>query len=162
MVIILMGVAGSGKSSVGEALAHRLGWPFRDADDFHSARNREKMRCGVPLDDNDRRPWLEAIRASIVQSLSAGENAIYACSALKQAYRQLLAADAGEVKFVYLKGPPGLIAERLAKRQGHFFNPALLRTQFDDLEEPYGVLEADISLPPEAIADSIIAALGLR
>ena len=162
MVIILMGVAGSGKSSVGEALARRLKWPFRDADDFHSERNREKMRCGVPLDDNDRRPWLEAIRASIVQSLSAGENAIYACSALKQAYRQLLAADAEEVKFVYLKGPPGLINERLAHRQGHFFNPALLRTQFDDLEEPHGVLEADISLPPEAIADSIIAALGLR
>ena len=162
MVVILMGVAGSGKSSVGEALARRLGWPFRDADDFHSARNREKMRCGIPLDDNDRRPWLEAIRASIVQSLSVGENAIYACSALKQAYRQLLAADAEEVKFVYLKGPPGLINQRLANRQGHFFNPALLRTQFDDLEEPHGVLEADISLPPEAIADSIIAALGLR
>ena len=162
MVIILMGVAGSGKSSVGEALARRLGWPFRDADDFHSARNREKMRCGIPLDDNDRRPWLDAIRASIVQSLSAGENAIYACSALKQAYRELLAADAEKVKFVYLKGPPGLITERLAKRQDHFFNPALLQTQFDDLEEPHGVLEADISLPPEAIADSIIAALGLR
>jgi gluconokinase len=162
MVIILMGVAGSGKSSVGKALARRLGWPFRDADDFHSAHNREKMRCGVPLDDNDRRPWLEAIRASIVQSLSTGENAIYACSALKQAYRQLLAAGAEEVKFVYLKGPPGLIKERLTNRQGHFFNPALLRTQFDDLEEPHGMLEADISLPPEDIANSIIAALELR
>ena len=162
MVIILMGVAGSGKSSVGEVLARRLGWPFRDADDFHSARNREKMRCGIPLDDNDRRPWLEAIRESIVQSLSAGENAIYACSALKQAYRQLLASDAEEVKFIYLKGPPGLISERLANRQGHFFNPVLLRTQFDDLEEPHGMLEADISLPPEAIADSIIATLGLH
>jgi gluconokinase len=162
MVILLMGVAGSGKSSVGEMLAHRLGWPFRDADDFHSVRNREKMQHGIPLDDNDRRPWLEAIRASIVQSLSAGENAIYACSALKQAYRQLLAADTEEVKFVYLKGPPGLITERLANRQGHFFDPALLRTQFDDLEEPHGVLEVDISLPPEAIADSIIAAMALR
>jgi gluconokinase len=162
MVIVLMGVAGSGKSSVGEALARVLGWPFRDADDFHPARNREKMRRGIPLDDNDRRPWLEAIRASIVQSLNARENVIYACSALKQSYRQLLAADAEEVKFVYLKGPPGLIAERLANRQGHFFNPALLQSQFDDLEEPQGVLEVDISLPPEVIANSIIAALGLR
>jgi gluconokinase len=162
MVIVLMGVAGSGKSSVGEALARVLGWPFRDADDFHPARNREKMRRGIPLDDNDRRPWLDAIRASIVQSLSGNENAIYTCSALKQAYRHWLAADAEEVKFVYLKGPPGLIAERLANRRGHFFNPALLQTQFDELEEPQGVLEVDISLPPEAVADSIIAAWGLR
>jgi gluconokinase len=162
MVIVLMGVAGSGKSSVGEALARRLGWRFHDADDFHSTRNREKMRRGIPLDDNDRRPWLEAIRAAIVQSLAAGENAIYACSALKQAYRRLLAADATEVKFVYLKGSPGLIAERLAHRRRHFFDPALLQTQFDELEEPRGVLEVGISSTPEAIADSIIETLGLR
>jgi gluconokinase len=162
MIIILMGVAGSGKSSVGEALARRLEWPFYDADDFHPARNREKMRHGIPLDDNDRRPWLEAIRASIVQSLNARENAIYSCSALKRAYRQLLAADDEEVKFVYLKGSPQLIAERLANRQGHFFDPALLQSQFDTLEQPHGVLEVDISPPPEVIADSIIAALKLR
>jgi len=162
MVIVLMGVAGSGKSTVGKTLACRLGWPFRDADDFHSAPNREKMLRGIPLDDNDRHPWLEAIRASIVRSLNDGENAVYACSALKHAYRQLLAADAEQVKFVYLKGSPQLIAQRLAGRQGHFFDPALLHTQFDDLEEPHGVLEVDISLPPKAIADSIIAALGLR
>jgi gluconokinase len=162
MVIVLMGVAGSGKTSVGEVLAGRLGWPFHDADDFHSMRNREKMRRGIPLDDNDRRPWLDAIRASIVQSLGAKENAIYACSALKQAYRRLLAADAEEIKFVYLKGSPKLIAQRLANRHGHFFDPALLQTQFDDLEEPHGVLEFDVSLAPEAIADSIIQALDLR
>jgi gluconokinase len=159
MVIVLMGVAGSGKSTVGESLARRLGWQFHDADDFHPARNREKMHRGIPLDDNDRRPWLEALRASIFQSLSARENAIYACSALKHAYRQMLAADAEEVKFVYLKGSPGIIAERLANRKGHFFDPALLKTQFEDLEEPHGVLEVDILLPPEAIADSIIEAL---
>jgi gluconokinase len=139
-----------------------LGWQFYDADDFHPARNREKMRCGIPLDDEDRRPWLEATRASIVLSLSYRQNAIYACSALKQAYRDLLAADSEEVKFVYLKGPTGLLAERLANRSGHFFDPALLQTQLDDLEEPHGVLEADISFPPEAIADSIIVALGLH
>jgi len=162
MVIALMGVAGSGKSSVGELLARRLGWRFHDADDFHPTRNREKMRRGIPLDDNDRRPWLEAIRASIVHSSSAGEDAIYACSALKQTYRQLLAPDAAEVKFVYLKGSQELIAERLAKRHGHFFDPALLQTQFDNLEEPHGVLVMDISSPPETIADSIIVALGLK
>jgi gluconokinase len=162
MVIVLMGVAGSGKSSVGKVLAHILGWPFRDADDFHPARNRDKMQRGLPLDDDDRRPWLEALRASIVQSLRCNESAIYACSALKRAYRRLLAADAKELKFVYLKGPPGLIAERLAHRQGHFFNPVLLRSQFDDLEEPHDALQVDISPPPETIADSIIEALGLR
>ncbi len=162
MIIILMGVAGSGKSTVGQTLARRLGWPFHDADDFHPARNRAKMRRGIPLDDNDRRPWLEAIRASIVQSLSARENAIYACSALKQSYRQLLAADTEKVKFVHLNGAAELIAQRLANRQGHFFDPALLQTQFDDLEEPHRLLEVDISSPPEAIADSIVAALGLR
>jgi gluconokinase len=162
MVIVLMGVAGSGKSSVGAALTRRLGWPFHDADDFHPKCNREKMGRGIPLDDNDRRPWLEAIRASIVQSLNASENEIYSCSALKQAYRQLLVADAEEVKFVYLKGSPELIAERLANRQGHFFDPALLQTQFDDLEEPRDAVEVDISPAPESIADSIIAALGLR
>lgn len=162
MVIVLMGVAGSGKSSVGEALAHILGWPFRDADDFHPAYNRDKMRRGLPLDDNDRRPWLEAIRASIVQSLRRNESAIYACSALKQAYRRLLATDAQEVKFVYLKGPFGLIVERLAHRQGHFFNFVLLQSQFDDLEEPHDALQVDISSSSEVIADSIIEVLGLR
>jgi gluconokinase len=162
MVIVLMGVAGSGKTSVGEALARRLGWPFHDADDFHSAPNREKMRRGIPLDDDDRRPWLEAVRASIVQSVSASKNAIYACSALKRAYRQLLAADTEEVKFVYLKGSPELIAQRLADRRGHFFDPALLQTQFNDLEEPHGALQIDISSPPETIADSIMACIGLR
>jgi gluconokinase len=120
------------------------------------------MRHGIPLDDSDRRPWLEAIRASITKSMSSRENAIYACSALKESYRQILASDTQAVKFVYLKGAPGLIAERLAKRRGHFFDPALLQTQFKDLEEPHGVLQVDISSPPESIANTIIVALGLR
>jgi gluconokinase len=162
MVIILMGVAGSGKTTVGEALARRLGWAFRDADDFHQPANREKMRHGIRLDESDRRPWLDAIRASIIQTLSNRENAIYACSALKQAYRNLLAAGAENVKFVYLKGPAGLIAERLASRKGHFFDPALLQTQFDDLEEPRDVLVVDICRSPVAVADSIIAAFKLQ
>jgi gluconokinase len=162
MVVVLMGVAGSGKTTVGRELARRLAWPFRDADDFHPLRNREKMRRGIPLDDNDRRPWLEAIHASITQSVNTRQNAIYACSALKQAYRQLLATDLKQVKFVYLKGSPRLIAERLANRKRHFFDPALLQTQFKDLQEPHDVLEVDISPPPEIVADSIRAVLGLR
>jgi gluconokinase len=161
MVIVLMGVAGSGKTSVGQLLAQRLGWQFRDADDFHPASNRAKMRRGVPLDDNDRRPWLHAVRALLVQFLAKGKNAIVACSALKESYRQALAGDSEEIKFVYLKGPLPLIAGRLAQRHGHFFDPALLRTQFDDLEEPHGVVAVDITPPPEVIADSIIAALKL-
>jgi gluconokinase len=162
MVIVLMGVAGSGKTTVGKVLARRLGWPLRDADDFHSTENREKMRRGIPLNDDDRSPWLQAIRTSIVQSLRKGEDAVYTCSALKRAYRELLAADTGKVKFVFLRGAPALIAERLANRKGHFFDPALLQSQFNDLEKPCGVPEVEVSPPPEIIADTIITALQLR
>jgi gluconokinase len=159
MVIILMGVAGSGKSTVGELLARRLGWQFYDGDDLHPARNREKMKRGIPLDESDRHPWLLAIRELIVHLLNANRNAIVACSALKRAYRQLLASKSEKVKFVYLKGSPAQIAERLANRHGHFFDPALLQTQFDDLEEPHCALEIDISLPPEKVTHNIITAL---
>lgn len=162
MIIVLIGVAGTGKSTVGEVLARRLGWPFHDADHFHPARNRDKMRRGIPLDDADRRPWLEAIRKSIKQSLASKQNAVYACSALKESYRELLKANGRDVRFIYLKGPAGLIATRLAGRKGHFFHPALLKSQFDDLEEPRGVMHIDISPPPNAIADLIIAGLDLR
>jgi gluconokinase len=161
MVIVLMGVAGSGKSTVGQLLAEKVGWRFHDADDFHPPRNREKMRRGIPLDDNDRDPWLHAIRTSIVESLIRKQNAIYACSALKQVYRQFLKVNE-DVKFIYLKGPQALIADRLAKRKGHFFDRALLQTQFNDLEEPRDVFEVDISPPPNAIAELIIAGLRLR
>ena len=162
MVIVLMGVAGIGKSTVGKVLAQRLGWPFRDADDFHPTRNREKMRRGIPLDESDRQPWLKAIRASIVECLTRAEDAIYACSALKESHRRLLKGDGLGVKFVYLKGDPALVAGRLANRKGHFFDPALLQTQFADLEEPRDVMRVDISPPPCAIADLIIAGLRLR
>jgi gluconokinase len=161
MVIVLMGVAGSGKSTIGAALARQLGWPFRDADEFHPGANIAKMRRGIPLTDDDRRPWLEAIRASIAQYLSARENVIFACSALKQIYRELIEVDAEKVRFVYLKGPPALIAERLAQRRGHFFDPKLMQSQFDELEEPQAAIEVDISPSPETIADSIVAALHL-
>jgi gluconokinase len=161
MVIVLIGVAGSGKTTVGQVLARRLGWPFRDGDDFHSLHAREKMRRGIPLDDEDRRPWLEAIRSSIGQALAHDENMVYACSALKKKYRDLLRVDDYRVKFVYLKGSPALIAERLANRRGHFFNPQLLQTQFKDLEEAKDCFEVDISSAPNAIADLIIDRLGV-
>jgi gluconokinase len=161
MVIILMGVAGSGKTTIGTALAQRLGWAFRDADEFHPKANIEKMGRGIPLDDDDRRPWLETIRASIARHISAGENAIFGCSALKRNYRELLAVAPDKVRFVYLKGSPALIAERLRTRRGHFFDPNLLRSQFDALEEPQGVIEVDIAADPEAIVDSMLAALQL-
>jgi gluconokinase len=161
MVIVLMGVAGSGKTTVGMALAHRLGWPFHDGDDFHPAPNREKMRRGTPLDDADRRPWLEALRAAIVRCLSEHQNAVFACSALKRTYREMLRVDR-RVKFVYLTGTEDLIAERLQRRHGHFFDPALLRSQFDALEEPQCAVAFDITPPPAAIVDSIIESLQIR
>ncbi len=162
MVIVLMGVAGSGKTTVGEELARLLDWTFCDADDFHSLHNREKMSRGMALNDSDRQPWLEAIRNSILRSISNKQNAIFACSALKKSYRRQLRVNAEEVKFVYLKGSPALLSQRVANRQGHFFAPSLLESQFYDLEEPTDVLEVDVSSPPDAIARSIIAAFNLH
>ena len=161
MVIVLMGVAGSGKTVVGEALAKRLGWPLCDADNLHSADNRQKMSRGIPLTEEDRQPWLAAVRASIAHFLSENASAIIACSALRHSYRERLAIDHRRVRFVYLKGSSQLIAQRLAARQGHFFDPKLLASQFDDLEEPSDALVMEISASPEEIATSIVAALGI-
>jgi gluconokinase len=155
MVIILMGVAGSGKTTVGEVLARRLGWPFHDADDLHPAANREKMSRGLPLTDDDRRPWLDAVRGLIEQYVATGDDAIVACSSLKQWYRDRIIADPAVVKLVYLKGSFELIAARLAARHGHFFDPALLRSQFDTLEEPPKAIVENVSQDAEAIAGAI-------
>ena len=162
MIIVLMGVAGSGKTTVGERVARRLGWPFHDADDLHPAANREKMSRGLPLSDEDRRPWLDAVRRLIERHLSKGENAIVACSALKQAYRDRIIANPAVVKLVYLKGSSELIAGRLATRRGHFLDPALLRSQFETLEEPSEVIVEDASRDPEAIACSICSKVSAR
>jgi gluconokinase len=161
MVVILMGVAGSGKTTVGEVLAQRLGWRFYDGDDFHSARNRDKMRRGEPLTEEDREPWLEALRELITRCEREGENAVLACSALKRAYREELTGGSREVRLVYLKGPRDLIARRLAARHGHFFDPALLQSQFDALEEPSDALAVDVAGTPEQITDAIVAGLAL-
>jgi gluconokinase len=149
-----MGVTGSGKTTVGKLLAQELGWDFLDADDFHSAANIEKMRRGIPLHDEDRKPWLERLRAEIVAREADGRNLVLACSALKEEYREMLAVGP-EVKFVYLKGSRQLIAERLRSRHGHFAGEKILAAQFADLEEPKSGVVVDISAAPEEIVREI-------
>src|SRR5579864_7229965 len=148
MIIVVMGVTGSGKTTIGNLLAGRLAWEFADADDFHSAANKEKMHQGVPLTDADRLPWLAAIHDQIAKWVALKQNVVLACSALKQSYRQLL-WDGPEVQFVYLKGSYDLIAERLRARKGHFADEHILAGQFADLEEPTDAIVVDITPPPE-------------
>ncbi|MGH8011421.1 MAG: gluconokinase [Candidatus Binataceae bacterium] len=158
MVIILMGVSGSGKTTVGQTLAHKLHWEFHDADELHSPANIEKMRRGIALTDDDREAWLDAVRALIERCLD-GAGAVIACSALKQSYRERLMVDSTGVRLVFLKGSRALIARRLAMRAGHFFDPRLLRSQFETLEEPADAMVVDISASPDAIAEDITARL---
>ncbi|MBS1184364.1 MAG: gluconate kinase [Proteobacteria bacterium] len=159
MIIVLMGVSGSGKTTVGGLLADRLGCGFSDADDFHPAANVEKMRAGVPLTDDDRGPWLRALRRAIYGWLAAGESRVVACSALKAIYRDILSPQ-GDVVFVYLKGSVETIATRLQARKGHYMNPALLASQLATLEEPDDAIVVDIAPPPAIIAQDIVARLG--
>ena len=135
MVVIIFGVAGAGKTTVAQLLAEEFGWRFYEADDFHSQANIDKMRQGVPLTNEDRWPWLESLRQLIKRCLAADENALLACSALKGAYRRHLRVS-DNVKLVFLRGNYELIANQLRQRHGHFMNPALLQSQFADLEEP--------------------------
>ena len=160
MVIVLMGVTGSGKTTIGRRLAAELGWKYFDADDFHPCANVEKMRTGIPLDDVDRIPWLETLRDLIRNCLEQGENSVLACSALKQSYREYLLIDE-RVKLIYLKGEYELIEKRLSERQGHFMNPKLLKSQFAALEEPEPDVQVDISLSPGEITQAIRNRLGL-
>lgn len=155
MVIVLMGVTGSGKTTVGTMLAKDMGWDFHDADDFHPAENVEKMRQGIPLNDEDRIPWLNALAEQIKHSHDTKKGIVLACSALKHAYRELLRKDKVPVQFVYLCGPHDLIKERLESRKGHYMNPALLPSQFAALEEPQDALYMDISPDPSEIVISI-------
>ena len=157
MVIIIFGVSGAGKTSVGELLARELGWRFYEADDFHSPANIEKMRRGVPLTDDDRWPWLENLRELIKRCIAANENAVLACSALKRVYRNHLRVSA-EVKLVFLRGDYELVAKQLRHRRGHFMNPELLRSQFADLEEPQteeGVLTIELGRTPRELVEEI-------
>ena len=144
MIVLLMGVSGSGKTTVGQALSKQLGWEFADADDFHPAANVEKMRHGIPLIDLDRAPWLASLRAVIVGWLAARKNGVLACSALKQAYRDELAVDP-QVRVVFLKGSPALLHERMQTRRGHYMKEGMLDSQFATLEEPKGAITVDVS-----------------
>jgi gluconokinase len=135
-ILVVMGVSGSGKSTVGQPLAERLGWDFEEGDDLHPRANIEKMARGEPLDDADRAPWLEAVRGWIDRELAAGRSGMIACSALKRAYRDRLSQGRPEVRFVYLRGDEPVIRERVEHRRGHFMPPELLHSQFETLEEP--------------------------
>ena len=168
MVILVMGIEGTGKTTVGKLLAQRLHWEFADADDFHSAANKEKMKKGIALTDADRAPWLAAIREQIWRWIAAGKNGVITCSALKQSYRdELLSPPAGlagsadQIKLVYLHGTYELIAQRLHQRQGHFAGEALLASQFATLEEPHDAISIDVSETPEQIVDEIMHRLNL-
>ncbi|HEV2549992.1 MAG TPA: gluconokinase [Stellaceae bacterium] len=164
-VLVLMGVSGSGKTTVGAHLAGRLGWSAAEADDFHPAQNVAKMRSGVPLDDADRLPWLEAIAAQIDRWRSDGKRGVITCSALKRRYRDIIVGKRPEVRLVFLKGERELIADRLAARLGHFMPPTLLESQFAALEEPTAEerpVVVPIHEPPPRLAERIIAALNLR
>jgi gluconokinase len=158
MIVVVMGVCGSGKTTVGQALAASLHWPFLDADAFHPPANVAKMARGMPLTDDDRWPWFDRIVAELKRQRSAGAQVVVACSALKQAYRDRL-AQAGEVRFAYLKGDAATIEPRLAGRTGHFMPPSLLASQFATLEEPSAAIVVDVRQPIAAQVSAITRAL---
>jgi gluconokinase len=162
MIVIVAGVSGSGKSTVGALLAGRLNWRFADADQFHPAANIEKMRAGIPLTDEDRWPWLRAIAAWMDERIAAGESAVVTCSALKRAYRDLLLDGRAEARMVFLATDPEVITRRLAARHGHFFPEQLLGTQLDALDPPQPderVLTVVPSDDPGETVASILAVL---
>ena len=162
MILIAMGVSGAGKSLIGEMLAERLSCSYTDGDAFHSAANKEKMHNGIPLTDDDRWPWLRTIRAAIEEKQRAGETAVFTCSSLKRSYRDVLRGTDTDVRFVYLKGSFEVLHERLKSRTGHFFDPSLLKSQLDTLEEPADeAIEVSIELTPEQIVDQVMLKIGI-
>jgi gluconokinase len=161
VVIILMGVSGVGKTTVGKQLARSLGWRFVEGDDVHPAANVAKMAAGLPLTDEDRAPWLELLHGLIAEALARGEDAVVACSALKQRYRQRLTVDPARVRFVYLWAPREVIASRLSLRTGHFMPPSLLDSQFAALEAPEEALQVDVTPGPDEVVATIRERLGV-
>jgi gluconokinase len=158
MIIVVMGVSGCGKTTVGQQLADRLGWPFFDGDAFHPPANINKMSRGIPLTDEDRWDWLAAIAHRMQELIAANQSGVFACSALKQKYRDQLSIDSN-VRFVYLKGSYDLIWSRMQARTHHYMKPEMLASQFAALEEPRDALALDIARPPEELVEAIIAYL---
>lgn len=164
-IVVVMGVSGAGKTTIGKLLAQRLGWAFADADEFHSAANIAKMHSGIALDDADRAPWLQAIARRIDEWRAAGSCGVVTCSALKRRYRDTVIGGRPDVRLVYLRGDRNLIAGRLAARHGHFMPPELLSSQFAALEEPTAdehPITIAIDRSPEEQINAIVAALDIR
>ena len=155
MIVVVMGVSGCGKSTVGKLLAERLGRRFLDADEFHPPANVAKMAAGTPLTDADRLPWLENLNRKLLED----RNTVLACSALKESYRLILATASGDCRFVHLRGSIELIRSRLTERRHRFMPASLLESQFAALEPPQGAIEIDIAQPPEHCVEAILAAL---
>jgi gluconokinase len=165
LAVVLMGVSSSGKSTTGLLLSERLGWPFRDADSFHPPANIAKMSRGIPLEDSDRWPWLDAIAAWIDENLAAHQSVLVSCSALKKSYRRRLVRDRTDVRLVFLQGSFALIGKRMAERRDHFMPVSLLQNQFEVLEEPSpeeNALVVSVALPVERVTQTIIVELGLK
>ncbi len=160
MVVVVMGVSGSGKSTVGSQLALQLGWEFADADDYHSSTSVEKMRNGIPLTDADREPWLNQMRSLIAQWIKQGNSAVLACSALKQEYRERL-RGADDVRFVYLKASRHVLSQRLLQRRDHYMKESMLDSQLITLEEPSDAIAVDAGSKPENIVHTIRKNLAL-
>ena len=156
MIIVLMGVSGSGKTTIGALLSEELQWDFFDGDDFHDPSNKKKMEAGIPLTDSDREAWLSTLRDLITRLRGERKNGIIACSALKQSYRKYLLTHAEDVSLVYLKGDFEQIKNRLNDRKGHFVGESLLQSQFSTLDEPDDAIEVDITHTPSEIVSTII------
>lgn len=161
MVLLLMGVTASGKTTVGHLLRDQLGWPFYDGDDFHPPANIEKMSKGIPLTDDDRRPWLESLHRVMADAEAAGTSAIVASSALKEAYRQILSDGLRTLRIVFLKGDPATLQDRLDHRVGHFMPKTMLPSQMAALEEPKDAIVVNAGQPPNVIVQQILEALEL-
>lgn len=159
-IVLVTGVAGSGKTTVGILLAQRLGWPYFEGDDFHPPVNRERMAAGLPLDEVHRAPWLAALRTCMDEVRAAGGHGVFACSALREAHREQLVGGCDDVLLVHLAGDYETIHRRVAQRQAHFFNPDLVASQFETLEPPRNALVIDVRDTPDAIVDRIVRALG--
>ena len=162
VVLVVMGVSGSGKSTIARPVAARLGWAFQEGDDLHPQANIEKMRAGHPLTDADRWPWLDAVRAWIDRQAASGASGVITCSALKRAYRARIQAGRAAVEFIYLRGARALVSARITQRMGHYMPASLLASQFATLEEPGAdepVITVDIGGSPDQIVEAILAAL---